>query len=51
MTLYLSTLVFSGKDEHRTHLPALEDLDVPRCFKPFDFGIVDTVELRHFSDA
>ena len=29
----------------------LDQLEVPRCFKPSDFGRVATAELHHFSDA
>ena len=32
-------------------LPKLAELKVSRCFKPEDFGEVETVELHHFSDA
>ena len=32
-------------------LHVLEELKIPRCFKPKDFGEVKSVELHHFSDA
>lgn len=34
-----------------TSLPSLENLRVPRCYKPSDFGAIKTVEIHHFSDA
>ncbi|XP_074620876.1 uncharacterized protein LOC141879485 [Acropora palmata] len=35
----------------RSELPALQELLVPRCYKPADFGRIARVELHHFSDA
>lgn len=35
----------------RSELRALQELLVPRCYKPADFGRVARVELHHFSDA
>ena len=35
----------------RSELPALQELLVPICYKPADFGRVARVELHHFSDA
>ena len=35
----------------RNELHVLEELKIPRCFKPKDFGEVKSVELHHFSDA
>ena len=35
----------------RSELPALEKLQVPRCYKPKEFGEIKTVEFHHFSDA
>ena len=32
-------------------LPALNNVKVPRCFKPADFGRVVTVQIHHFADA
>nr|CAB3263161.1 uncharacterized protein LOC104265735 [Phallusia mammillata] len=32
-------------------LPKLHDLCLPRCFKPDDFGDVQSWELHHFADA
>ena len=32
-------------------LSALQDLQIPRCFKPDNFGVLKRVELHHFSDA
>ena len=32
-------------------LPNLAELKVSRCFKPEDFGEVETVKVHHFSDA
>ncbi len=32
-------------------LPKLEDLRIPRCYKPQGFGLLKSVELHHFSDA
>jgi len=29
----------------------LADIRIPRCYKPKDFGTVQTVEMHHFSDA
>ena len=38
-------------EEWRSELPLLENIEVPRCFKPDDFQDVKSVELHHFSDA
>ena len=35
----------------REELHLLENLAVPRCFKPEDFGTVTSTQLHHFSDA
>ena len=35
----------------RKELHILEELRIPRCFKPKDFGEVKSFELHHFSDA
>lgn len=35
----------------RSELPVLQELLVPRCYKPADFGRIARVELHHFSDA
>ena len=35
----------------RNELLLLEQMKIPRCFKPEGFGDVKTVELHHFSDA
>ena len=35
----------------REGLHLLENLEVPRCFKPEDFGTVTSTQLHHFSDA
>ena len=35
----------------REELHLLENLEVPRCFKPEDFGTVTSTQLHHFSDA
>ena len=35
----------------RAELPSLEELSIPRCYKPSDFGRVARAELHHFSDA
>lgn len=35
----------------RSELHTLENLRIPRCFKPERFGHVKTAELHHFSDA
>ncbi|XP_068756491.1 uncharacterized protein [Montipora capricornis] len=35
----------------RSELPVLQDLLVPRCYKPADFGRIARAELHHFSDA
>ena len=35
----------------RSEIPALERLEVKRCFKPPDFNKLAKVELHHFSDA
>ena len=35
----------------RTDLLSLADLRIPRCYKPSDFGEIQSVELHHFSDA
>ena len=35
----------------RNELLLLEQMKIPRCFKPEGFGEVKTVELHHFSDA
>lgn len=38
-------------DQWRNSLLLLESLQVPRCYKPVDFGTVELSELHHFSDA
>ena len=38
-------------EKWRNELHVLEQLRIPRCFKPKDFGEVNKVELHHFSDA
>jgi hypothetical protein len=48
--------VISSEDEvawrqWKRELPLLEDLKVPRCVKPSNFGVVTRAELHHFSDA
>ncbi len=35
----------------RSELPALEELLIPRCYKPDDSGRITQMELHHFSDA
>lgn len=35
----------------RSQIVQLEELQVPRCFKPADFGSAETAEIHHFSDA
>jgi hypothetical protein len=35
----------------RSQLPLLEQIRVPRCFKPANFGKVISTSLHHFSDA
>jgi len=38
-------------EQWRKELRYLEDLKIPRCYKPDDFGKLQHVELHHFSDA
>jgi len=38
-------------DKWLSTLPKLQDVKVPRCFKPPEFGNLHQVELHHFSDA
>ena len=38
-------------EKWRRELPILEELSVPRCYKPSDFGRIISSELHHFSDA
>ena len=38
-------------EKWRRELPVLEELSVPRCYKPSDFGHIVSAELHHFSDA
>ena len=38
-------------EKWRAEIPLLEELNVPRCFRPTDFGELKTAELHHFSDA
>jgi hypothetical protein len=38
-------------EQWRRNLPLLEKIEVQRCFKPPDFGLVTSEELHHFSDA
>ena len=40
-----------GWERWRNELHVLEELKIPRCFKPKDFGEVKSVELHHFSDT
>ena len=40
-----------GWERWRNELHVLEELKIPRCFKPKDFGEVKSVQLHHFSDA
>lgn len=35
----------------RAELPSLEELSIPRCYKPSNFGRSASAELHHFSDA
>lgn len=35
----------------RAELPSLEELSIPRCYKPSNFGPIASAELHHFSDA
>ena len=35
----------------RAELPSLEELSIPRCYKPSDFGRIANAQLHHFSDA
>ena len=35
----------------RSELPLLEEMKIPRCYKPSDFGELKTIEIHHFSDA
>ncbi|XP_028403933.1 uncharacterized protein LOC114526520 [Dendronephthya gigantea] len=35
----------------RKELHCLNELSIPRCYKPVDFGEVTSAELHHFSDA
>ncbi|XP_063878734.1 uncharacterized protein LOC135110395 [Scylla paramamosain] len=44
---YVKPKWIKWKDE----LHKLDQLKVPRCYKPDDFGEVEKVELHHFSDA
>ena len=32
-------------------LPGLNNIQVPRCFKPITFKYVTSIELHHFADA
>ncbi len=38
-------------EKWRSELPALQDLRVPRCYHPSEFGNIICTELHHFSDA
>lgn len=38
-------------EKWKEELLTLETLKVPRCYKPYNFGSVHSVELHHFSDA
>jgi len=38
-------------EQWRDELRLLEDLKIPRCYKPEEFGDPKVVELHHFSDA
>ena len=38
-------------EKWRSELPSLEELTIPRCYKPSNFGPIASVELHHFSDA
>ena len=35
----------------REELPSLEELSIPRCYKPSSFGRIAKAQLHHFSDA
>ena len=35
----------------RAELPSLEELSIPRCYKPLSFGPIASAGLHHFSDA
>ena len=38
-------------EKWRASLPSLESIELDRCFKPDDFGDVNSITLHHFSDA
>ena len=38
-------------EKWRRSLPLLEKINIPRCFKPLDFGEVSEASFHHFSDA
>ena len=38
-------------EKWRLEVLGLEKIQIQRCFKPKDFGVVSAVELHHFSDA
>ena len=35
----------------REELPSLEEISIPRCYKPSNFGRIAKAQLHHFSDA
>jgi len=35
----------------RQELPSLEELSIPRCYRPSNFGRIAKAQLHHFSDA
>ena len=41
----------SAWERWRGELPGLESLNIPRCFKPKNFGSVVKMSIHHFSDA
>lgn len=38
-------------EKWRAELPSLEELSIPRCYKPPNFGRIASAQLHHFSDA
>ncbi len=38
-------------ERRRAELPSLEELAIPRWYKPLNFGPIASAELHHFSDA
>ena len=47
----LSEELSSRWDHWLKDLTSLERMEVPRCYKPSDFGNVKNIELHHFCDA